>query len=291
MNGSEMVGILWKQVTGLARQYLATGFAVLDTLRKRVPRAQLVLWGASVLLLTVWWFEHQTRLRQAIELEQLQKQTTTAVSALKAQAASAIRDANVRNAEAIHEFEGRRSKLEGQARDLAAHLQSLQEKQRAQTAQVAALPAAELARRVADELGSRESELSNVEPSASGLNSSAPTPYSQLPTPALTLSDPQLRNLAAALVERDACREQKQAVADQFENCLGQRDTNAAIIQQQVDSLAKLNQALSAKDAILTQREIQQTAELKAARGSRLARLERAVEWAALGIVIGVVIR
>ena len=80
-------------------------------------------------------------------------------------------------------------------------------------------------------------------------------------------------------------------VEAQFANCRTQVDTNAAIIQQQADSLAKLNQALSAKDEILARREIQQQAELKAARGSRLSRLARVVEYVAIGVVIGVVIR
>ena len=68
-------------------------------------------------------------------------------------------------------------------------------------------------------------------------------------------------------------------------------DTNAAIIRQQVDSLAQLNTALSAKDEILARREAQYQVELKAVRGSRLARLARVVEWVAIGIVVGVVIR
>jgi hypothetical protein len=107
----------------------------------------------------------------------------------------------------------------------------------------------------------------------------------------LTLAEPELRRVATALVELDACREQKQVVGGQFANCRAQVDTNAAIIQAQADSLAKLNQALSAKDEIVARREAQQKAELKAARGSRLSRLARAVEWVAIGIVLGAVIR
>jgi DNA-directed RNA polymerase beta subunit len=107
----------------------------------------------------------------------------------------------------------------------------------------------------------------------------------------VSLSPPQLRRVATALVERDACREQKGVVEAQFANCHTQVDTNAAIIRQQVDSLAKLNQALSAQDEIQARREAQQQTELKAARGSRLSRLARAVQWVAVGIVLGAVIR
>ena len=66
---------------------------------------------------------------------------------------------------------------------------------------------------------------------------------------------------------------------------------NATIIQRQADSLAQLNTALSAKDEILKRRETQHQAELKAARGSRLARLARVVECVASGVVIGAVLR
>ena len=97
--------------------------------------------------------------------------------------------------------------------------------------------------------------------------------------------------MATALVELDACREQQQVVEAQFANCRARVDTNAAIIQQHVDSLAKLNQALSAKDEIQTRRETEHQAELKAARGSRLSRLARVVECVALGIVMGAVLR
>jgi len=294
MNGSAMAATLWKQAVRITRQLLSQGLATLGKLLTRVPRARLVLWGACVLLLTVWWFEHQARLRQAIELEQLQKQTASAVSALEAQAAAAIRDANERNLQAIHELEAKRRKLERKASDLATHLQSLQEEEHAQAAQIAVLPSSALAQRVATELAGQDSGPAKKEQSRNSkleIRNSAPVPSPHPLAPMLTLAEPELRRVATALVELDACREQKQVVGGQFANCRAQVDTNAAIIQAQADSLAKLNQALSAKDEIVARREAQQKAELKAARGSRLSRLARAVEWVAIGIVLGAVIR
>ena len=294
------MALLWQQVTRLVRQALGRGLTALGTLLQRVPRARLMLWSACALLLAAWWYEHQARLHQTIEFEQLQKQTTTSVSALEARAAAAIRQANQRNAQAIHALEAQRATLVRNAGDLAARLQSLQERERAQAAQVAALPPAELARRVADELAAQDSGPTKEEQSQNSkleIRNSADAiqnPKSKIensPSPALALSEPQLRNLAAALVERDACREQKQVVEAQFTNCRAQVGANAAIIQQQADSLAKLNEALAAKNEILTRREAQHQVELKAARGSRLARLARVVECVAIGIVIGVVIR
>jgi len=302
-----MAATLLKQLTSLARQLLGKGLAALGKLLQRVPRARLVLWGACALLLAAWWYEHQARLRQSFELAQLQKQSATAVSALEARAAAAIRQANQRNAQAIHALEAQRATLVRNAGDLAARLQSLQERERAQAAQVAVLPVPELARRVAAELALQDSDLgdrgSGQATEEQGRNSKfeirnsadvIQNPKSKIenpPSPALALSEPQLRNLAAALVERDACREQKQVVEGQFTNCRAQVGANAAIIQQQADSLAKLNEALAAKNEILTRREAQHQAELKAARGSRLSRLARVVECVAMGIVIGVVIR
>jgi hypothetical protein len=256
-------------------------------------------------LLGAWWYEHQARLRQARELAQLQKQSATSLAALEARAAAAIRQANERNAQAIHALEAQRRRLERDARDLAARRQALQERERAEAAETAILSPAELARRVAAELEGKElgvgkREPSNPEPHASDLGSSSPTslganprgePDSLLPTPALVLNEPQLRKLAAALVERDACREQQQVMEAQFSNCRGQVDAHAAILRRQADSLAQLNVALAAKDEILARRETQHQAELKAARGGRLARVARVVECVAIGIALGVVIR
>ena len=118
-----------------------------------------------------------------------------------------------------------------------------------------------------------------------------PSPQPPAASPSLTLTEGQLRRVATALIERDACREQKDVVEAQFANCHAQVDTNAAIIQQQVDSLGKLNLALSAQGEILARREAQHQTELKAARGSRLSRLARVIEYVAVGIVIGAVLR
>jgi len=302
MNGSALPATRWKQAVRITWQALSQALAALGKLLTRVPPSRLVLWGACVVLLAVWWFEHQARLRQTMELEQLQKQTARAVSALEARAAAAIREANERNVQAIQALEAKRHKLEREASDLATRLHSLQERERAQAAQVAALPPSELARHVATQLAFRDSGPAEKEESRNSAdaiqnpkskieNPPVPSPQRPAPSPALVLSEPQLRNLATALIERDACREQKDVVEAQFANCHIQVDTNAAIIQQQVNSLAKLNLALSAQDEILARREAQQQTELKAARGSRLSRLARAVEWVAIGIVLGAVIR
>lgn len=304
MNGDAKVATLWQQAARRVGQILGRGLAALGPLLQRVPRSRLVLWGACALLLAAWWYAHQARLRQSIELALLQKQTATALSTLEAGAAAAIRQANERNAHAIHELEAQRRKLERDANGLAARLQALQQNERAQAAQTAILPPAELARRVAAELAPQDSEVGirdseptrrlTPSPSPPGKGERGegfPSPQPLAPSPALVLTEPQLRNLAAALVERDACREQQQVVEAQFTNCRGQVDTNATILQHQADSLAQLNTALSAKDEILKRRETQHQAELKAARGSRLARLARVVEYVAIGVAIGAVLR
>jgi uncharacterized coiled-coil DUF342 family protein len=235
-------------------------------------------------------------------LAQLQKQTATAVSVLEARAAAAIREANEGNAQAVQELEAKRRQLEHEASDLATRLHSLQERERAQAAQVAVLPPSELARRVSTQLAFRNSGPAEKEenrnsadalqnPTSKIENSPVPSPQPLAAGSSLTLAASELRQIATALVERDACHEQKDVVGAQFANCRAQVDTNAAIIQQQVDSLAKLNQALSAQDEIRARREAQQQTELKAARGSRLSRLARAAEWVAAGIVLGAVLR
>ncbi len=100
-----------------------------------------------------------------------------------------------------------------------------------------------------------------------------------------------LRKIETALVELDACRDQGAVKDRQVANCREQVETNAAIMGQQAASLEKLNQALAAKDQILSRQQAEYRAELKAARGTLPARVARALKYVGLGVAIGVFVR
>lgn len=99
------------------------------------------------------------------------------------------------------------------------------------------------------------------------------------------------RRVAMALEERDACLGERALQDRQASVCREQIAADAAEIQTQADSLAKLNQALSAKDRILAEREREFKTELAAARGTWHSRALRALKFFAAGVGMGVAIR
>jgi anti-sigma factor ChrR (cupin superfamily) len=106
----------------------------------------------------------------------------------------------------------------------------------------------------------------------------------------LPLTDAGLRRIETAFVELEACHEQRAVEQEQLGNCREQLAAGAAIVERQGDSLAALHRALAAKDEILAKRETLHRAELRAARGSRLKRFGRALQYLGAGVVIGVVV-
>ncbi len=96
--------------------------------------------------------------------------------------------------------------------------------------------------------------------------------------------------MAAALVERDGCREQAQVKDGLLANCQEQAAASRTVIDEMQRSVLSLKEALRLKDAIQTRSEAMHRAELKAARGSRLRRFGRALQYVGAGVVVGVVI-
>ena len=85
------------------------------------------------------------------------------------------------------------------------------------------------------------------------------------------------RKVVPALSDLDSCRAESALQDRRLSNCREQISAAEAEIRTQADSLAKLNQALRAKDAILAARETEFKTELAAARGPpRPARAEAA---------------
>ncbi len=244
--------------------------------RRLGPAAQVTIVLALGFILLAWRYERRARVGEAARLALFKKQTDADIAQLRNQAASAVREAKA-GALRVQSLEARRRKAEQAAEELRRHLVSLQRAESNEVKQVATLPTSEVAIRVAARLG--WDGRGALEASAGA--ESAPRP----------LSEASLRKIETAFLELDACREQGTVKDQQVVNCREQSEANTAIIAQQNASIEKLNQALAAKEGILTRREAEHRAELGAARGSRLARLVRTLEHVGVGMVLGIAIR
>ena len=120
--------------------------------------------------------------------------------------------------------------------------------------------------------------------------SSAPNHESRVPSPGLFLTEPGARAVASALIERDACREESLAKDGLLTNCEQRGAASRAVIDEMTRSVLSLKEAVRLKDEIQSRSEAVHRAELKAARGSRLRRFGRALQYVGAGVVIGVVV-
>jgi hypothetical protein len=250
----------------------------------------LKVWLAAAALLVagLWLHEHDARVRAAAELRQEKQRAEQQVSQLRAQSEAAVRDANVRNARTMAVLEAQRRNLEQKADALTHQLQALRQQQQVRDREIASLPASALRVRLEQQLGAGAlaENAPGMAPPEPGKNGTAPKAGAEL-----ALTEAGARRVATALADRDACLEQSALQDRQAGNCREQLSARAAEIQTQADSLAKLNQALSAKDGILADREREFKAELDAARGTFRSRLARALKFLAAGAAIGAAIR
>ena len=118
-----------------------------------------------------------------------------------------------------------------------------------------------------------------------------PSPEPRVPNPEFVLTEEGARRVETAFIELDSCRAQAAVRDGELANCQEQVAANRAAVGEMNQSLQDLNQAIHLKDEILTRVEAEHQAELKAARGSRLGRFVRAVQYVGVGIVIGLVAR
>jgi uncharacterized protein YlxW (UPF0749 family) len=313
-----------QQLAALLTRFSNFAFRFSD-LTARVPW-RLVLAAAGLFILVWAWREHDARLRRDLELQQLQQQTSAQVAALRARADTLLSAANEKNARVIRDLDSRRRQLGRKGEELRRGLLRLQEEEGQRLAEVDSLPAAVVAKRVAERLGIRDSGREEQEPGARGQGpgkrdsaskgqasgvggqgpgtresgeyrreapnpqSPTPNPSSSAPSPELALTEEGARRVETAFIELDSCREQAAAKDGALANCQEQVDANRAMVGELNKSVNDLNQAIRAKDEILARVEAQHRAELKAARGSRLRRFVRAVQYVGVGVVIGVAV-
>lgn len=272
----------------------------------------LISLGVSVPL---WRLEHDLRLRRDFELQQLRSQAAAEIANLRARAAAALDDADS-SAQRVRDLETQRLQLERVEANLKSAISNLKDKERTRLQVVAALPFPALAEELRRELGpesfdTRDAGLATRElPAASSQlpeqatdgtrstgdstfqiqDSRSPKPEAQTTGPGLYLTEPGARAVAAALVEREACREQSQMKDNLLANCAEQTTASRAVIDEMQRSVLSLKEAVRLKDEIQSRSEAVHRAELKAARGSRVRRFGRALQYVGAGVVVGVVI-
>jgi hypothetical protein len=279
-----------------SRQALAP-FHLVVGLASALPVAAL---AALAIFIGIWWVEHDAHLRSEGALREIQKQTNAEVSGLQAKADAAVRDANQSNARAVSELEASRRVLEQQSQDLRQRLATLEGAERTRVAQVAALSAPEVWKRLGEQLGPG-SIASSVAGVGSGEVGSRLSVVSQNPNtdpdhrpPTIdfrSLTEAGARKVETAFVELDSCHQESAVQSQQLTACQKEGAAEAAMVATQKASIAELNQALADKDQILAKRQTEFNAELKVARGTFLGRVGRIAEYVAVGFVIGKVLR
>jgi hypothetical protein len=283
--------------------------AALIHLIRRVPGTAWLALGC-LLMAAFWLQQHDAGIRRQAQVQQLRKQTSAQVAALKKQAEQDVRQANVENAKAIQHLEERRKQIEQQNLQLSAQLIRLRAQAQTQADEVATLPISEIVARVATQLGLQADDVApGGSPSANIAKSAkqppgAETPHpaaravtlsprrglGQTPSAALALTSSGARKVETALVELNACGAESKVQDQQMSNCQARAQADNATIARLNSSVSSLNQALAAKDNILTQQAGQYKAELRAARGTFLGRLAHVTEHVIIGVGVGLAI-
>lgn len=135
-----------------------------------------------------------------------------------------------------------------------------------------------------------QSRTANPESRLANPETRVANPESGIPSPGILLTEGGARAVAATLVERDACREQAQVKDALLANCQEQAAGSRAALEEMSRSVSSLKEAVRLKGEIESRGEAVHRAELKAARGSRLRRFGRALQYVGAGVVIGVVV-
>jgi predicted nucleic acid-binding Zn-ribbon protein len=127
-------------------------------LMRRVPGKAWLAVGC-LLVAAFWLQQHDARIRQQAEVQQLRSQTSAEVAALRKQAAQDVKQANVENAKEIAKLEQRRQQAVKQNLQLAAQLARLREQAQIQAGEVATLPISQIVNRVTTQLGLKAGDV------------------------------------------------------------------------------------------------------------------------------------
>ena len=137
--------------------------AIIEALKNLMRRVPAKAWFAvgGLLVGAFWLQQHDARIRQQAEVQQLRNQTSAEVAALRKQAEQDVKQANVENAKAIAKLEQRRQQVVQQNRTLAAQLARLREQAQIQAGEVATLPISQIVNRVTTQLGLKKEDVAS----------------------------------------------------------------------------------------------------------------------------------
>jgi hypothetical protein len=253
---------------------------------------RLLLGGAALVVAGLWLLEHDARLKQELEFEQQRRTTSAEVAQLRARAETAMQEFRA-NAQVIASLEARRQALERDAAALRQKLSCLRKEENLRVQQLASLAHVGTPRQTAPGLG--PADLATRDPGLGSASDSRPLPLGEGVPPggrgrvreSATLPSPESPAPSPSLA---ACREQSAVQEELISNCEQRAEVTRAALEAAKQSALDLQQALGAKDEIAAKLDAQHRAELKAARGSRLRKFARALQYVGVGVVIGVVV-
>jgi hypothetical protein len=237
----------------------------------------------------LWLLEHDARRKQQWEFDRLRRETSAEVAVLRARAASAMEEFRS-NARIIHDLEARRASLEREALALRRRLNSLREEERLRARPAETLGPTDGSGRVAaqrgpQDFGNRESGIGN-RGAGLGVRGGADLARFDMSAPAGESDAPDTRHLTPD-TSLASCRELSVAQDELIANCEDRVEASQAVIDALNRSVQDLQQVVRAKDHIAQRIDAQHRAELKAARGSRLRKFGRAMQYVGVGVVIG----
>ena len=256
---------------------------------------QLLLGGVVLVIAGLWLLDHDARLKQSLELQQQRRETTAEVAQLRARAETAMKEFRA-NAQAIESLEARRQALERDAAALRQKLSSLRKEENLRVQQLASLAHVGTPRQTAPGLdpadfAAQGSDVgghnSDHEGETGNRKSETGDPGFRLPISSVAQANPESPTPSPELA---ACREQSAVQDELISNCEQRAEVTRAALEAAKQSALDLQQALGAKDEIAAKLDAQHRVELKAARGSRLRKFGRALQYVGVGVVIGVVV-
>jgi hypothetical protein len=125
----------------------------------------------------------------------------------------------------------------------------------------------------------------NDQPSIEGRRSPDLNPGFRIPNP-----DPRVPSPESRVASPVSCGEQAELQDRLIANCEERAELNRAALEAAKHSARELGEALRAKDVMAARLEEQHRAELRVARGSRLRRFGRALQYVGVGVVVGMAV-
>lgn len=245
----------------------------------------------AVFLAAGWLGERSARMAMTRELEECQRRAAAETRALEARAEAAVREAEARHTRAMSELHTRRRHLEREAQSLRARLSALESQDRVRAEAASTLGSDELTRQAVTRLGPGAATPAGQKIHDSALKisnavrSDGENPDSEFPR------QEGVRKAKPAFSELEGCLERAALGEQLISNCEARVEAERAAVAQLERSVFEWQEAARLKDELAAQRDREHQVALRAARGSRWQRFTRAVQYVAVGVVVGVLAR